>query len=113
MYFKENYLLKKRKDEDSDISESDSDEDSDRDRSSSSYKDKLKKRYEKLLEKKERKRLLELKRQLVNKPKRPKLLNLEDYEVDTSNLDDDKESDYPDIRDIEFKLMHNLNEVQV
>lgn len=39
-------------------------------------------------------------------------LYFKEYDVDTSNLDD-KESDYPDIRDIEFKLMHNLNDLQV
>jgi hypothetical protein len=33
--------------------------------------------------------------------------------MDTSNLEDDQESDYQDIRDIDFKLMHGLNELQV
>ena len=41
------------------------------------------------------------------------MLNLEEFEVDTSNLDnEDKEADYPDIRDIDFQLMHNLSELQ-
>ena len=40
------------------------------------------------------------------------MLNLEEIDVDTSNLDDD-EPDYQDIRDIDFKPMHDLNELQV
>ena len=35
-------------------------------------------------------------------------------DIDSSNLNDsDKETDASDIRDIEFQLMHNLNELQV
>lgn len=43
----------------------------------SSYNEKLRKDYQKLVEKKERKRLLALKREIVNKPKKPKLLNID------------------------------------
>lgn len=81
-------------------------------RPKSSYNEKLRKKFEKAMAKKERKRLLDLKREIVRKPKKPKILNLEEIEVDTTNLDEGlKESE--DLRDIEFKLMNNLNELQV
>lgn len=114
----ENHLLKKKSDESDDSDESDSsDEDGDRSKlrrkrdQRSSQSEKIRKNYEKLVASNERKRLLDLKKEIKSKPKRPKLLNLEEFEVDTSNLDD-KEADYPDIRDIDFKLTHNLNELQ-
>lgn len=72
----------------------------------------MRKKYDKLIEKQERKRLIDLKKEIIRKPKRPKMLSLDEVDIDTSNLEDDKESDYPDIRDIDFKLMHNLNELQ-
>lgn len=37
----------------------------------------------------------------------------EDIEIDASNLEENDEQNCSDIRDIEFKLMHNLNELQV
>ena len=46
-------------------------------RPSSSYALKQKKEYENILEKKERKRLLDIKKQITMKPKRPKLLMLD------------------------------------
>ena len=54
-------------------------DDSDNERSSGTrgYNNKLKKDYEKILENKERKRLIDLKREITKKPKRPKLLSLE------------------------------------
>ena len=117
----ENHLLKKKSD-DSDNSDSESssgdDEDGDKKRREekskrSSHSENIRKRYEKLMRENERKRLLDMKKEIKSKPKRPKMLNLEEFEVDTSNLDnEDKEADYPDIRDIDFQLMHNLSELQ-
>ena len=107
----DNYLLRKKND-DSDVSDSDSDEASTRPKASSSYSEKVKKDLKKIMDRKERKRLLDLKKELSNKPKRPKILNMEEIEVDTSNLDQN-ESSCQDIRDIEFKLMHDLNQLQV
>lgn len=37
---------------------------------------------------------------------------LKNFEIDSSNLNDDMETDSTDLRDIEFQLMHNLNELQ-
>lgn len=69
---KENNLIDK-------CSDGDSDEESngEKRRGVSSYVLKQKKDYEKILEKKERKRLLDLKRQITMKPKKPKLLMLD------------------------------------
>jgi len=44
------------------------------------------------------------------------MLCLEDFEIDSSNLNDDadKETELStDLRDIEFQLMHNMNEIHV
>ncbi len=44
------------------------------------------------------------------------MLSLEDFEIDSSNLNDnsDKETEVStDLRDIEFQLMHNMNEIHV
>lgn len=41
------------------------------------------------------------------------LVVFKDIEIDASNLEDNDEQGCSDIRDIEFKLMHNLNELQV
>ncbi len=34
-------------------------------------------------------------------------------ETDSSNLEDDTGGECEDLRDIEFKLMHNLNDLEV
>lgn len=63
--------------------DSDNDSDNDAERTSSnrnrrsSYAQKQRKDYERILEKKERKRLLGLKREITMKPKRPKMLTLD------------------------------------
>ena len=42
------------------------------------------------------------------------MLTLEDFEIDSTNLKDDEEAEAPtDLRDIEFQLMHNMNEIHV
>ena len=100
------------------IEDNNSDNESDSDDAPSyrsSYAEKQRKDYEKILEKKERKRLLGLKREITMKPKRPKMLTLDDFaELDNSNLqdEDDTTQECSDIRDIDFKLMHNFNELQ-
>ena len=75
---KENNLVQARSDESSDSSDEDTNEFSgNRHRKSLSRADKQRKEYEKILEKKERKRLLGLKRSITMKPKRPKLLMMD------------------------------------
>jgi ATP-dependent RNA helicase DHX34 len=44
--------------------------------------------------------------------KKPKLLSLQDEDFNLDNLDDNYNEDCQDIRHIDFKLMHNLNELQ-
>ena len=44
------------------------------------------------------------------------MLSLEDFEIDSSNLNDNSDNETEvstDLRDIEFQLMHNMNEIHV
>lgn len=96
----QNHLLKNQIDDDFDDPISDDDVD---------YLAKRKNKNDKLYADKEKKRLLSLKRQIESKPKRPKLLNMEE----SFEISDETTKEELDIRDIEFKIMNNLNELQV
>ncbi|XP_078668798.1 putative ATP-dependent RNA helicase DHX34 [Branchiostoma floridae x Branchiostoma belcheri] len=59
----------------------------------------------------ERRRLQELKRQHDKGPRKRKVLKLEHEDIELSGGDDD-DDDEVDIKDIEFKLKHDLNQLQ-
>ncbi|XP_063963631.1 probable ATP-dependent RNA helicase DHX34 isoform X2 [Lytechinus pictus] len=60
----------------------------------------------------ERKRLKELKRKTQNATKRRKLLKLEREDVDVSDEDEESDDDASKLADIQFKLSHDVTEME-